>query len=412
MTQEFDWYVGIDWGSERHQLCLIDAVGQSRDEQPVEHTMEALQAYIIWMLTRTRAQPTRIAVAIETPRGAVVDTFLERGFAVFAINPKQLDRFRDRHSVAGAKDDRRDGWVLAHSLQTDRPAFRRLAVDDPLVIQLRELSRAEDDLKQQLRVLANRLRDQVYRVAPALVSVSPGADEPWLWALLERAPTPADQRAVSRRAIERLLKTHRIRRLTATEIQTALQAPAFPLAPGVVEAVRAHMDLLLPQLRVVAAQLGRCVRRTEDLLADLRDQPIAEAEPREHRDVEILESLPGVGRMVTVTMLAEASALLAQRDYHGLRTRIGTAPVTKASGKSRRVSMRRACNGRLRYAAYHWGRVSLQADGACRQYYTRLRARGHAHARALRSVVDRWLRILVAMLRQGTLYDATRLQDA
>ncbi len=52
------------------------------------------------------------------PRGAVIDALFERGFAVFAINPKQLDRCRDRYTAAGAKDDRRDAWVLADVLRT------------------------------------------------------------------------------------------------------------------------------------------------------------------------------------------------------------------------------------------------------------------------------------------------------
>jgi hypothetical protein len=51
---------------------------------------------------------------------------LERGFAVYAINPKQMDRFRDRFTVAGAKDDSRAAGVLGDSLRPDRRAFRRL----------------------------------------------------------------------------------------------------------------------------------------------------------------------------------------------------------------------------------------------------------------------------------------------
>src|SRR5438034_10209105 len=102
-----------------------------------------------WLTALADGEPARIAVAIEVPRRRVVGTLLERGFHVFAINPKQLDRFRDRHSPAGAKDDRRDGFVLADSLRTDRPAFRQVHVDDPLLIQLRELSRAEEELRSE-----------------------------------------------------------------------------------------------------------------------------------------------------------------------------------------------------------------------------------------------------------------------
>ena len=138
-----------------------------------------------------------------------------------------------------------------------------------------------------------------------------------------------------------------------------------------------------------------------------------DAEPREHRDVEILQSLPGVGRIVTATMLTEATGPMADRDYPTLRAYAGAAPVTKRSGKRAAfVHMRYACKRRLRQALYHWSRVSIQHDLAARGYYDALRARGHGHARALRSVADRWLRILVAMLTTRTLYDPSRFVSA
>src|SRR5215510_12362508 len=80
-----------------------------------------------WLLSMASAART-VAVAIEVPHGPVVDALIDRGFVVFAINPKQLDRLRDRFSVAGAKDDRRDAYVQADSLRTDRRLFRRLQV--------------------------------------------------------------------------------------------------------------------------------------------------------------------------------------------------------------------------------------------------------------------------------------------
>jgi transposase IS116/IS110/IS902 family protein len=117
--------------------------------------------------------------------------------------------------------------------------------------------------------------------------------------------------------------------------------------------------------------------------------------------------------MVTATMLTEATGPLAARDYPTLRAHAGTAPITKRSGKRMFfVHMRYACKRRLRAALYHWSRVSIQRDAAARPYYDGLRARGHSHARALRSVADRWLRILVAMLQARTLYDASRFEPA
>ena len=410
--EQVTWYVGIDWGSERHAVCVVDAAGHRREERGVDHTADAVQACLEWIMTFTGAAPAQIAVAIETPRGALVDACLARRLLVFAVNPKQLDRFRDRHTVAGAKDDRRDAWVLADSLRTDPAAFQHVHSEDPIVVQLRELSRAEEDLDAECRRLANQLRSQVHRLVPEMLALCPGADEPWFWALLQIAPTPAAQRRLTRARVDHLLRAHRIRRWRGTDVVARLQAPLFPHAPGVVEATEAQIHLILPRLEVVHTQQLACGRQLEQLLQQLRDRPREADQRGEHRDIAILESLPGVGRKVAVTMLAEAAEPLAQRDYARLRAHLGTAPVTTASGKRRLVSMRRACNRRLRWAAYHWGRASVQHDAPSAAYSRDLRARGHRHGRALRSVVDRWLRILIAMLRQNTLYDASRFAVA
>src|SRR6266508_1923561 len=146
---DFEYYAGIDWASESHLVCLFDGSGRVVEQQEFAHGGGGLAELCDWLIATTRAESQRIAVAIETPRGPVVEMLLERGFAVHAINPKQLDRFRDRFTVAGAKDDSRDAEVLGHSLMTDGPAFRRLSADDPLIIELREWSRLREDLKQE-----------------------------------------------------------------------------------------------------------------------------------------------------------------------------------------------------------------------------------------------------------------------
>ena len=403
MPPPFRWYVGIDWGYEAHQVCVRDAARTVVEQRRVAHDAEALSAMLEWIAHVTGTDAAAIAVAIERPHGTVVELLLEAGYAVFALNPKQLDRFRDRFTVAGAKDDRRDAAVLSDAVGTDPHAFTQVQATDARLVQLRTLARTEHDLKGDLSRASNRLREQVYRVAPAVARLVPAADEPWFWSLVDQAPTPAAQRMLTPTAVRTILKTHRIRRVTADTVLAALRAPAVPVAPGVAEAAAEAIATLVAQLRVADAQRRRCVARQDALLRELHDAP-APSDPRGHRDVEILSSLPGLGRTGTVTMLTEAAAALAARDYARLRAHTGTAPLTTASGKRWSVRMRRACNPRLREAMYHWTRVSLQRDRAARAYYDRLRARGHSHARALRSLGDRWLRILLAMLTHRTLY--------
>jgi transposase len=407
VENEYQMYVGIDWATAAHQACALDSRGRVLAERSFAHSGAAIAEFAQWLPELAGVEPGQVAIAIEVPHGPVVEALVERGFHVYAINPKQLDRFRDRHSVAGAKDDRRDAFVLSDSLRTDRARFRRVRLDDPLVIHLRELSRIDEDLGREVNRLTNRLREQLNRFYVQALKLCPSADEPWLWALLEQAPSPAVGGRVQRKTIERLLRQHCIRRLNAQDVLVALRAPALRVAPGVVEAATEHIALLLPRLRLVHTQRQRCGARLDTLLDKLAAVEGDDGQQREHRDVEILRSLPGVGRVVAATVLAEAAGPLAQRDYQALRTHAGIAPVTKQSGKRHTVVMRYACNARLRYALYHWARVAVLCDPASKTYYAALRQRGHSYARALRSVADRLLRILVAMLESDSLFDST-----
>lgn len=400
-TAEYELYVGIDWATQEHRVVVLDAARRPLHDRVVRQDGAALEAFATWLVALVAGRGDAIAVALEVPRGALIDTLLARGCQVFAINPKQLDRFRDRFTVAGAKDDRRDAHVLAAALVTDRLAFRPLAPEDARIIELRELSRLDEDLGQEERRLTNRLREQLSRFYIQILQLAPAADEPWIWALLQRAPTPAAARSVPRAVIQRLLTRHRIRRVSADEVRATLRAPALPVAAGTVPAAQIQVEMLVARLQLVHDQRATCGARLEALLEAL-------AESQEHRDVPILRSLPGVGSRVSATMLAEASRLLAERDYHALRAHSGLAPVTKQSGKRAVVMMRYACNRRLRDAAHYWGQSAVRHDPHSAAHYQGLRARGHSHGRALRGVVDRLLRVLIAMLKTQTLYDATR----
>lgn len=64
-----------------------------------------------------------------------------------------------------------------------------------------------------------------------------------------------------------------------------------------------------------------------------------------------------------------------------------------------------AADVRLRNAVYHWARVAAQNDPVCKARYKALRARGHGHARALRSVADRLLGVACAMLKSRSVFD-------
>jgi transposase len=402
------WFVGVDWASAAHHATLLDARGAVLGERAVAHGGAGLGELCDWLLGRTGAEAGAIAVAIEVPHGPVVEALLGRGFRVFSCNPKQLDRFRDRFTVAGAKDDRLDARVLADALRTDGHLFRPLAQSHPLVVELREWSRMAEDLQGDRNRLANRLREQLWRYYPQALELADDLAAEWFLDLWEMAPTP--ERAARRReaTVARLLRRHRIRRLSAAEVLGTLRRPPVAVAPGTVAAATAHIEAVAARLHLVNRQLRGAHARLDALCNQLAEAEPGPGQPPQQRDATVLRSLPGVGRIVLATLLAEATEPLQRRDYHALRSLAGVAPVTRRSGKRCVVLMRQACQLRLRTAVYHWARVAAQRDARSRARYGELRKRGHSHGRALRSVADRLLAVACAMPRSGTPFDPGR----
>ncbi len=402
-----DDYVGIDWGSQTHQVCILDGDGTVRGERAFAHSGASLADMADWIVTTTGAQPETIGIAIEVPNGPVVETLLERGFALHSLNPKQLDRFRDRVSPAGAKDDRRDARVLAAALRTDRAAFRHLDPATPEIIELREWSRMADHLTRDRTRLANRAQQQLWRYDPQLLKVDSDLGKAWIRDLWNLVPTPAQAQTVRPASITRLLKRHRIRRIDAPAVLEILREAPVIVAPGTAQAASAHLQLVFAQLDLIGTQITEAHQQIDRLIATLAESedPTGIAA---QRDVDILRSLPGVGRTVLATLLAEAYDPLRRRDYQALRCVSGVAPVTRRSGKSLSVVRRLAAHNRLRCALHHWAAIAVQHDTVSQAKYQALRERGHGHARALRSVADRLLAVACAMLETQTLFDPSR----
>src|SRR5690606_23041749 len=234
-----------------------------------------------------------------------------RGVQLYAINPKQLDRFRDRHTVAGAKDDRLDAYVLADSLRTDTHLFRRVAPLPPENYRLRELTRTLAELEQLNRQQANRLWSVLNRYFPILLRWCPGADEPWLWALLRQAATPAQAATLSTADLQQILRRHRIRRLTAVDLQAALADPGESGDPLTVELGAQRVLFYLDQLELIQRQVRQCSRAIQAIM----NAPSADPAPT---DREIVRSVVGIGWKTGAILLGEAATALQQADYRTL----------------------------------------------------------------------------------------------
>src|ERR671939_1118566 len=272
---------------------------KSRLRAPVHfrHSGAGLAALCDWLVSAA-GEPGAVAVAIEVPHGPVVDALLDRGFAVHAINPKQLERLRDRVSIAGAKDDRRDARIAAAGLRTDPHLFRPVEAGDPAVIAPREWSRLAEELQHERVRLGNRIRQQLWRYYPQLLELSDDVTTEWILDLWTLAPTPTKAARLRATTLARLLQRHRIRRVDAETALGILRQPAIKVAEGVTEAAVLHLRSLMARLRVANREFHQAERKLEELCAILSETTPA-AKGGGLSDAAVLGSLPGVG---TVTL--------------------------------------------------------------------------------------------------------------
>lgn len=433
--------VGIDWGTKSHRVCIVDEAGNRVSQHDVTHSGRDIENLVDKLHALSPEDHSRVRIGIETKHGAVVECLALHGFSVFSINPKQSDRFRDRHSPSGSKNDALDAFVIADSLRTDLRCFRLIQIGSPDVLYLRELTRTLAQIKEESRSCTNRLWQQLHRYYAPLLRLSPGADEVWLFDLLELAPTPDQGRRLRAKSIDDLLKRNRISRISAQQVVAALRETPLPVADGIVLACSKMALVLVAQAKLLHNQAESLEREIKHVLSrmqtpsDDEEPPGGGSEVRvgaEHdvsnvddasdlqtrnekspapTDAAIVLSLPGVGTHVASTLLSEAYEHIEARDITGLRAVTGVAAVTIQSGKSRRVVMRRACNARLRNAMHYWASTSIQNDAHMRAYYDRLRKQGLTYARALRGLAEHLLRILIGALQSGTVYDPKRYAE-
>jgi len=417
-------FVGIDWGSREHRVVVLDDAGKQIRDWTIEHTGGEIADLVERLASLVTNAVARCQIGIELKSGPIVEALLERGFPVFAVNPKQTDRFRDRLMPSGAKDDRRDAFVLATAVRTDSQWLTRLRPTDTRTIELRAMLRLRDELVTDKARLVMRLRAQLWRYYAQMLELADGElDSRWLWALLEKAPTPKQGAALSRAVVARMLRDHRVQRLDADEVRAILKKPSLVVADGVEKAGAIHVSSIITRLRLLDDQVRAATSDIEQQLAlwsklatnesatsastgSAREPPEDETPSRcEQRDEVILRSLPGVGTITLATLLAEVGEPLGRRDYTALRALLGVAPITRQSGNSRVVVMRRACNEVLRNTAFNWARAAVRYDGRCRARFAALVARGAKKPAAYRAVADHLLRVACSMLRAGTEYD-------
>lgn len=387
------FFVGLDWASEEHAVCVIDNEARVVWRGKFRHTADGL-AELRRGLERI-APAAALPVAIERPSGLLVDTLLDAGFPVVPVHPNILKASRPRYSAAQGKTDDGDAFMLADVLRTDGHRLRHLRPLSDETKALRALVRTRDDLVDQRLALANRLRAVLDSFWPGAGAVFADVDSAIALAFLKRYPTPRTAAHLGQKRLAAFLAERGYcGRRSAAELLERLRREPAGLTHDLECAARGQAVLaLVAVLEPIVAQVAALSAAVEHAI-------------EAHSDGAIVMSFPRTGRVNAAQILAELGddrARFTSPDH--LAAEGGAAPVTNESGKHRGVSFRWACNKRLRKALSMWADNSRHGSAWAAGVYRTARDRGCNHPHAVRILARAWVRVLWRCWQNRQPYD-------
>jgi transposase len=390
-------FVGDDWAEDHHDVEVMDSTGRRLSKAALPEGIAGiarLHAMIAAQLDPD-AEDGPVRVGIETDRGPWVRALIAAGYEVYAVNPLQAARYRERLSVSGAKSDPADAHLLADMVRLDSHQLRVVAGDTELAEAVKVVTRAHKTLIWERTRHTLRLRSTLREFFPAALAAFEDLTAPDTLELLGKAPAPDSAARLTTTQITAALKRARRhhRDQKAAEIQAALRTPQLGQAPLVTGAYAAAV-------RAQAAILG--VLNTQiDLL-----QGQVEAHFGQHPDAEIYTSQPGLGQILGARVLAEfGDDPTRYTDAKARKNYAGTSPITRQSGKKKAVLARYVHNDRLLDALGGQAFAAISRSPGARAYYDKQRARGLGHRAALRQLANRLVGILHGCLKTSTSYD-------
>jgi transposase len=390
-------FVGDDWAEAHHDVEVMDVTGRRLVKARLPEGvagMARLHAMIGEALGED-AEAAQVLVGIETERGPWVAALVAAGYTVFAINPLQVARYRQRHSVSGAKSDAADAHTLADMVRTDSHQLRPVAADTPQAEAVKVVTRAHKTLIWERTRHTQRLRHALREYFPAALEAFEDLDAPDALELLAKAPDPASAAKLTITQISAALTRARRRNVAekAARIQAALRGEQLGQPEVLTTAYAATTRAAIAVLKTLDEQVKVL-------------QGQVDAHFGRHPDAEIISSQPGLGPVLGARVLAEfGDDPHRYTDARARKNYAGTSPITRASGKKKVVIARYVHNDRLIDALMAQAFSALNASPGARAYYDQLKARGTEHNAALRQLANRLVGILHGCLKTRTCYD-------
>ena len=390
-------FVGDDWAEDHHDVEVMNEAGKVLVKRRLPEGVAGMARLheLIGEHLGEDADGAEVVVGIETGHGPWVAALVAAGYTVFAVNPLQASRYRERHGVSGAKSDSGDAHMLTDMVRTDSHQLRAVAGDSAEADGVRVLARTHKTLIWERTRQVQRLRYQLREYFPAALEAFDDLDAADALELLGKAPDPARAARLTRAQVSAALKRARRRDIPgkATAILAALRGAQLGQPAALTAAYAVTVRSLIAVIIVLNEQVKALQGQVEENFG-------------RHPDAEIYRSQPGMGAILGARVLGEfGDDPHRYADGKARRNYGGTSPITRVSGKKKVVAARFIHNDRLVDALNAQAFASLNASPGARALYDELRARGIEHNDALRRLANRLVGILHGCLKTRTLYD-------
>ena len=384
-------FVGDDWAEAHHDVYLCDESGKKLAARRVPEGIGGIA--VLHELVAVHADdPGEVVVGIETDRGLWVQALVETGYVVYAINPRAASRYRDRHTLSGAKSDPGDAKMLAELVRTDRHNHRQVAGDTAMAEGVKVLARAHQTLIWERTRATNRLRSSLREYFPAALETIDELAHRDALAVLAKASTPTEAAKLTPAKIRTVLRNAGRQRnieTLADTIAAGLRTDTLR-APGPVET--AHGATTRATVAIVI-ELNAQIEKLAGELADHFEQ---------HPDSDIYLSLPGIGVVLGARFRGRPEPLCQRQVSQELRRNVAyhTSVRNKIGCAQRFVR-----NSRLADALDQGAFCSLSWSPGARLFYDQRRSNGDSHHMALRALANRWVGTLHGCVQNRCRYN-------
>jgi transposase len=391
-------YIAIDWADQKHAFSLQEDGHRKKETGVIEQKPQLIGAWMAKLRERFGSRP--IAIAVEQSRGALIHALLSYDFVViYPLHPNTVAKFRQAFKSSGAKSDPLDTDQILEILTKHMELLKPLKPDSE---QTRRLGRLVEDRRKmvhqrtsQIEALGACLKEyfpQAIEVLSGNLSTRLACD------LLKKWPNFEAFQQARESTIKRFFYGHNIRspKVLARVLEVAKTGKPLTSDSAIVESA----GLLAQAYAEMISNLNRTIEGY--------DQRI-EGHFKDHPEAYLYENLPGAGPVMAPRLLAFFGTDRSRYEHAGnVQSFCGVAPVTKSSGKSQSIHMRKACPKFDRQTFHEFARLSVSRSQWARNYLDYYTAKGKKFNTVVRALAFKWIRILFRCWKDQTPYDEAK----